>query len=92
MDDRTCPICMAMNGYTWTFEAGKDDFGNELFHPTYGVVWNIHMGSKAHGHATDNCRCGMSTRFDLSDLLEKVKIFHDKVKQATQESATNELS
>ena len=77
MDDRTCPICMALDGYTWTFETGADTFGDYLTHPTYGVVWDVHRGSKAHGHIGANCRCDMSHETDMKDLLTQTKILQE---------------
>jgi len=73
MDDRTCPVCMALNGYMWTFEAGKDHFGYSLIHPAYGVVWEVNRGSKAHGHIGENCRCHVEPKVDYGDLLERLR-------------------
>lgn len=87
MDDGACPICKAINGYTWTFETGKDVFPNELVHPQYGEVWNISEGSKAHEHHGTglggfpaSCRCHVTPEFNLSDLLVKIKRLRDEVK------------
>jgi hypothetical protein len=79
MDDRTCPVCKALNGYQWVFETGKDVFGNDLIHPAYGIVWNTQIGSQAHGHTGANCRCHITSELDLSDLLMQVKQLHDEV-------------
>jgi uncharacterized protein with gpF-like domain len=81
MDDRTCPICMALNGHTWTFVAGEDSFHNALIHPNYGVVWDVQMGSKAHGH-TGNCRCHIEPQFDLSSLLERLTRIREQLESA----------
>jgi hypothetical protein len=80
-DARTCPICLALDGYRWTFQTGVDAFPNFLEHPSFGVVWDTARGSMAHGHIGENCRCYVSTEFDLKDILEKVKRLYDDVKQ-----------
>ena len=79
MDDRTCPICTALDGYTWVFVTGKDEFPNFISHPAFGVVWDVHRGSMAHGHLGANCRCNMTHETDLSDLLKKVEAFRERV-------------
>ena len=71
-DDRVCPVCQALEGFTWTFEAGKNQLGGSLNHPTYGVVWDITSGSQAHGHR-GNCRCNITHVIDIGSLLERVK-------------------
>jgi hypothetical protein len=85
-DDRVCPICRQLDGYVWTFETGKDEFGTELVHPSFGVVWNVYVGSAAHEHFKakmsgypSSCRCHITAEFDLSDLLAKVQKLHDEV-------------
>jgi hypothetical protein len=79
-DDRVCPICQAIDGYVWTIESGKDVFYNTLTHPTYGDVWNVQEGSRAHGHQNDNCRCRITPEFDLSDLVDKTQKLYNAVK------------
>jgi hypothetical protein len=85
-DDRTCKICHAIDGYTWTFEVGKDVLTDGLFHPAYGIVWSMEQGSNAHAHGygsgqTNNCRCEIETDFDITDLVEKsdylLSLVHD---------------
>jgi hypothetical protein len=81
MDDyRTCKICKALNGYEWIIESGKNVFYNTLTHPVYGDVWNVNEGSRAHGHKSDNCRCHITSEFDLSDLLRKTEKLYEAVK------------
>ena len=72
-DDKVCPICEFLNGYIWVFQTGENMIGESLNHPQFGEVWNVNLGSKAHGHDDDNCRCSMSSDFDLSDTLYMVK-------------------
>jgi hypothetical protein len=81
MDDRTCPICVALNGYTWTFEAGKDTMTAGLFHSSYGIVWDTHQGSKAHGHG-GNCRCRIEPQVDLGDILETLRSIRRRLESA----------
>jgi len=38
------------------------------------IVWNIGMGSRAHGHERHNCRCSLiMDEPDLSDVHEWVE-------------------
>jgi hypothetical protein len=79
-----CPTCKALNGYIWTFKTGSDMFNNLLFHPSYGVVWDVQNGSKAHGHHGWNCRCRITAAFDLSDTLASAQKLLEDVKAAYQ--------
>jgi len=85
-DDRVCPICKAIDGYTWIFDKEVPD---SLVHPAFGEIWNITTGSLAHEHQQhkgskygliSKCRCHITPQFELKDLLEKVKKLRDEVK------------
>jgi hypothetical protein len=84
-DDRVCPICEAIDNYTWTFTGSVPD---SLIHPEHGEVWNIHLGSLAHEHKNhrlmSNCRCHITPSFDLKDVLEAVKKLRDNIKTAQE--------
>lgn len=75
-DDHVCPICRALNNYTWVFVTGKDVMTDALWHPIYGIVWSLAEGSNAHsrgylsGH-DNNCRCEIETQYYLEDVLAK---------------------
>jgi len=77
-DDRVCPVCQALEGYTWIFEVGTNQLDGRLDHPTYGTVWDIANGSQAHGHE-GNCRCNISYIVEIHDLLNRVKTIRDKL-------------
>jgi hypothetical protein len=48
---------------------------DELYHPTYGVVWNKSIGSQAHGHQVYNCRCSIQlTDLNLTDIRTKIDV------------------
>jgi len=90
MDNVTCKICAALNGYTWFFDVGGD-YGTSvqtvegsirsfLVHPEFGVVWEISIGSKAHGHQRYNCRCFVTSEIDVSDLRKRVELFLHQLK------------
>jgi hypothetical protein len=81
VDEKTCPICKALNGFTWRFQAGKDIMTDALFHPVFGIVWSLSQGSNAHDHTfggaygsgdENNCRCFLDGyKLDLEDVLAK---------------------
>jgi len=75
-DDRVCPVCRQLEGYTWVFEAGKGDLVGRLDHPAYGVVWTTEEGSRAHGHR-GNCRCNITYIVDVKSLLDRAKSIRD---------------
>lgn len=91
-DDRVCPVCFAIDGYTWTFTGVVPD---SLVHPVYGEVWNTVLGSLAHethGSKTfSECRCHIEPKFDLADLLKSVKHLRDALK-VEMESSTATIS
>ena len=64
-----CKLCKALEGYTKTFETGKDKFPEVLTHPDYGVVWNVKLDAQTHIHLNDKCRCTLKTEFDISDII-----------------------
>lgn len=78
-DDRVCPICQAIEGYTWIFEGQVPD---SLEHPQFGEVWNKIEGSGAHGHKDNTCRCHLKIQISAKDLLEKLKKLRDDVQAA----------
>ena len=90
MDDRTCPVCNAVNGYVWTETIGvgvgttvatvQGGLRTFLVHPMYGVVWDMQQGSKAHGHERYNCRCHVTAEIDLSDLRKRIEVIYNMVK------------
>ena len=72
LDQKTCPICKAIHGYTWSFNVkqGVPDF---LTHPTFGIVWMTGIGSNAHGHERFNCRCSIIPEVHVEDLKKKIQ-------------------
>jgi hypothetical protein len=84
-DDRVCPICAAIDGYTWTFEGEIPD---SLFHPTYGEIWNNVLGSLAHEQEQfgkkygllSTCRCHTESKAEFTDLLFKLQKKIDEMK------------
>ena len=88
-DDRVCPVCRAIDNYTWTF---TDEVPSSLTHPQYGEVWNTTQGSYAHEQhlkksktgTIPTCRCHIEPKFNLKDLVEKIRVFRDEVKASLQ--------
>jgi hypothetical protein len=78
-DNRTCPICRAIDGYVF---GPYPDVPQELVHPTYGLVWDTQLGSLAHEHQQHRgskyglismCRCHVEAKIDYSDLQALLK-------------------
>ena len=90
-DNRVCPICKAIDGYTWTF---TDEVPDSLIHPTYGEVWNITIGSLAHEQQQfgkkygllSNCRCQTESKADFADLLFLLQKKIDELKDVVTEA------
>lgn len=84
-DDRVCPVCNAIDGYTWTFEG---DVPDSLIHPEHGEVWNTVLGSLAHEvHQFGNkhglfstCRCHIEPKVDARDLIYLLQRKIDELK------------
>ena len=71
-DDRVCPICKALNNHEWTFVVGTDQFPNVLTANGQNV-WDVHQGSRAHGHQGFNCRCHITSKISYGNMLEKIE-------------------
>jgi len=79
-DDRVCPICKDLEGYTWIFVVGKDNLrGGFLEHPVHGIVWTVAEGSAAHGHKGD-CRCHITYIVDIQDIVTRVNAVRDDIR------------
>jgi len=86
LDERVCPICRQLEGYTWTLELGKGAFPTILEHPGLGIVWDIN-GSTAHGHEKASCRCRIEPTFNFSDILVRLQKLYDMLSR-TMETKT----
>ena len=91
-DDRTCPICRAVDGYKWVFEGEVPD---SLVHPVYGEIWNIVTGSLAHEHKQfgkkygllSNCRCHTEGKVeDIQDLIYLLQRKIDELANSASEA------
>jgi hypothetical protein len=66
-DSHVCPICKALEGYTWTFDAG--DYPKQLIHPEYGPVYDTRpivacsIVNEKEGH---QCRCTLEHQFEVT--------------------------
>ncbi len=86
IDNKTCKVCRALNGYTWIFEAGKDEMLDYLLHPTYGRVWSLSEGSHAHGHTNYNCRCFITSEIKAEDILAKCVFLKETILDVLNET------
>jgi hypothetical protein len=90
-DDRTCPICRAIDGYTWTF---VNEVPDSLVHPEYGEIWNVTTGSLAHEQKQfgkkygllSNCRCKTDANVEARDLIYLLQKKIDELKGQIEEA------
>jgi hypothetical protein len=83
-DERVCPICQRLDGFTWSFTTGQNDLNGVLEHPDLGLVWTIEAGSGAHGDR-GNCRCWITYEILLEDTVQKIRELYDTLKEACGE-------
>ena len=66
-DSQVCPICKALEGYTWTLKGGADSYPNEFIHPEYGPVYDTRPaaeGSLVKENKGHTCRCALKHEFE----------------------------
>jgi hypothetical protein len=77
VDDRSCPICLDLDGKSWKYHTDKDPFPLVLSHPLYGVVWDCDADKpRTHGAGIHNCRCKVFwtiTDIDLNAAISQVR-------------------
>src|SRR5665647_2145257 len=67
-DSQVCPICKALEGYTWILEIGAP-LPKQFIHPVHGPVYDTRPAAdesivtEEKGHI---CRCTLKYGFDLS--------------------------
>ncbi len=88
-DERVCPICRDLEGYTWEFEIGKDTMDGTLWHPLHGEVWNVNIGSLAHGHR-GFCRCHLTYEADMNSIIVIARNLRDRLQRVYNELVTAE--
>jgi len=72
-DDKACLICKLLDNYVWVFDTKDNPLDASLTHPQFGVVWDMHGGSMAHGHEDmGSCRCNMTWEIDFSDTKKMI--------------------
>jgi hypothetical protein len=68
-DGEVCAKCKALEGYTWTFDAG-DPYPKKLVHPLYGPVFDLRPAAdeslieEKKGH---RCRCKLQHQFEICE-------------------------
>ncbi len=69
-DSQVCPICKALEGYTWNIEAG-DSLPKKLIHPVFGIVYDTRPveGSLVNEEEGHLCRCTLLYQIDVSNRL-----------------------
>ncbi|MGE5188235.1 MAG: hypothetical protein ACM3JE_04335 [Betaproteobacteria bacterium] len=70
-DSKVCPVCKALEGYTWTLKAGEP-YPKQLVHPQYGTVYDTRpaaQGSLIKEEHDHNCRCTLIHQFDVSNIF-----------------------
>ena len=66
-DGEVCAKCKALDGYTWTFDAG-DPYPKQLIHPLYGPVFDMRPaadGSLIKEKKGHQCRCTLQHQFEV---------------------------
>ena len=67
-DSQVCPICKALEGYTWIFDA-DEPYPKQLIHPIFGPVYDTRPAAacsivkEKEGH---KCRCTLEHQFEVS--------------------------
>lgn len=85
-DAHVCPICKALEGYSWILSP-LDSFPKQLVHPFYGPVYDMRPAAsgslvkKEEGHM---CRCSLKHQFEASS--------NSKEDNGNQTKTTNEAS
>ena len=67
-DSEVCPICKALEGYTWTLRVGES-YPKKLIHPLFGAVYDTRPaadGSLVKEKDGHNCRCTLLHQFEVS--------------------------
>jgi hypothetical protein len=68
-DTQVCPICKALDGYTWTIKLGEP-YPKKLVHPIYGAVYDTRLAANGSLVKEENgiqCRCTIEHQLDLSE-------------------------
>jgi hypothetical protein len=68
-DKHVCPVCKALEGYTWVLAPG-DLRPKLLSHPVYGPVYDTRPaadGSLVQGAKGHVCRCTLKQEFQVSN-------------------------
>ncbi len=67
-DAHVCPVCKALEGYSWTLTP-MDSFPKQLVHPLFGPVYDMRPAARCslvkeeEGH---QCRCMLKHQFEAS--------------------------
>ena len=81
-DSQVCPLCKALEGYTWTLNAGEL-YPKQLIHPFYGPVYDTRPAAQGslvkeeHGHI---CRCTLIHQFDVSNIFVRPQKANENTK------------
>ncbi len=70
-DTEVCPVCKALEGYSWTVDAGEPD-PKQLIHPQYGAVYDFRPaadGSLIKEEKGHLCRCTLEHQFEVSNAI-----------------------
>jgi hypothetical protein len=82
-DANVCPVCNALEGYTWSLEAG-DSLPKKLVHPIHGPVYDTRPAAvcslvkEEKGHV---CRCTLERQLDVSASKEESEVVDESKEQ-----------
>ncbi len=72
-DEQTCPICKALDGYTWSV-AIDQPYPKQFIHPLFGAVFdnrptrNCSLVKEAKGHS---CRCSLEHKIETCESSQE---------------------
>ncbi len=70
-DSEVCPVCKALEGYTWIVQAGER-FPKQLIHHEHGPVYDMRPaveGSLIKEKTGHICRCKLLHQYDVTNML-----------------------
>ncbi len=71
-DEHVCPVCKALEGYTWSVNLGES-YPKQLIHPLFGAVYDNRSAAKCSVVKEEQdhiCRCTLEHQFEVAPKTE----------------------